>query len=137
MRKKYPTDMSEAEWEIIQPLFPKYRSLHSKKEIVNAIFYILRAGCAWRLLPHDFPPWQTVYSHFRDWQNLGIWEKINTSLRKLWRKKSARREDPSGAIIDSQSVKTSEKGGYVVMMEPRKSKVEKGIYLLIHKEFCL
>jgi putative transposase len=128
MRKKYSTDMSEAEWKLIQPLLSKHRSMHSKKEIVNAIFYILRAGCPWRLLPHDFPPWQTVYSHFRDWQNLGIWEKINTSLRKLWRKKSGRQEGPSGAIIDSQSVKTTEKGGSKAMTEQKKLKVEKGTY---------
>ena len=128
MRKKYSTDMSEMEWKLIQPLLSKHRSMHSKKEIVNAIFYILRAGCPWRLLPHDFPSWQTVYSHFRDWQNLGIWEKINTSLRMLWRKKSGRQENPSGAIVDSQSVKTTEKGGSKDMTEQKKLKVEKGIY---------
>lgn len=128
MRKKYSTDMSESEWELIQPMLPKHRSMHSKKDTVNAIFYILRAGCPWRLLPHDFPPWQTVYSHFRDWQNLGIWEKINISLRELWRKKSGRQEEPSGAIIDSQSVKTTEKGGSKDMMEQKKLKVEKDIF---------
>ena len=111
MRKTYPTDLTDKEWEIIQPFFSSYKSKHSKKEIVNAIFYLLRAGCSWRLLPHDFPPWQTVYNHFRDWQNLDLWEKINDQLRKLWRLKMNRQEDPSGAIIESQSVKTTDRGG--------------------------
>lgn len=128
MRKTYSTDLSESEWQIIEPLFSKYKSKHSRKEIVNAIFYILRAGCSWRLLPHDFPPWQTVYSHFRDWQNLGLWEKMNEMLRKLWRAKIGRKEDPSGAIVDSQSVKTTEKGGSVDMMELRRLKEEKDIF---------
>jgi putative transposase len=127
IRKIYATDLSEREWEIIKPLFSSYISKHSKKEIVNAIFYILRAGCSWRLLPHDFPPWQTVYSHFRDWQNLGLWEKINDMLRKLWRTKIGRKENPSAAVVDSQSVKTTEKGGSVDMMELKKSKEERDI----------
>jgi len=127
MRKKYPTDIFEEEWMIIAPLFSHYRSKHSKMEIVNAIFYILQAGCSWRLLPHDFPPWQTVYSHFRDWQNLGIWEKVNEKLRKLWRIKVGRNEHPSAAIVDSQSVKTTEKGGLRDMMGLKKLRVERGI----------
>lgn len=111
MRKTYPTDLSDDEWEIIKPFFSSHESQHSKREIVNAIFYILRAGCSWRLLPHDFPPWQTVYSHFRNWQNLDLWERVNEQLRKLWRLKINRKEDPSAAIIDSQSVKTTDRGG--------------------------
>jgi putative transposase len=128
MRKNYYTDLSEEEWQIISPLFPNHKNKHTKKEIVNAVFYILRAGCPWRLLPNDFPPWQTVYSHFRDWQNLGIWEKMNEMLRKMWRLKMGRKEDPSAAIVDSQSVKTTEKGGFVVMMEQRRLKEERGIF---------
>ncbi len=89
MRKRYPTDLSEEEWSKIADLFntdPKKGgrpSKHSRKEIVDAIFYILSAGCSWRLLPHDFPPWQTVYSAFRHWQNLGIWEEMNTMLKRV------------------------------------------------------
>ena len=111
MRKIYPTDLSDDEWEIIKSFFSSHESKHSKREIVNAIFYLLRAGCSWRLLPHDFPPWQTVYSHFRDWQNLDLWEKVNKQLRKLWRLKINRQEDTSAAIIDSQSIKTTDQGG--------------------------
>lgn len=111
MRRTYPTDLSDDEWEIIKTFFSSHESQHSKREIVNAIFYILRAGCSWRLLPHDFPPWQTVYSHFRDWQNLDVWERVNEKLRKLWRIKINRKEEPNAAIIDSQSVKTTDRGG--------------------------
>jgi putative transposase len=70
-------------------------------------------------------PWQTVYSHFRDWQNLGLWERMNEILRKLWRAKIRRKEDPSAAVVDSQSVKTTEKGGSVDMMELRRLKEER------------
>lgn len=126
MRKDYQTDLSEEEWKIIEPLFPSHRSKHSKKEIVNAILYILRAGCSWRLLLHDFPLWQTVYSHFRDWQNLGLWEKMNEMLRKIWRAKIGRKEDPSAAVVDSQSVKTTEKGGSKDMMGLRRLREGRG-----------
>jgi putative transposase len=128
MKKNYYTDLSEKEWQIISPLFSNHKSKYSKKEMINAIFYILRAGCSWRLLPNDFPPWQTVYSHFRDWQNLGIWEKMNEMLRKMWRLKTGRKEDPSAAIVDSQSVKTTEKGGSVDMMEQRRLREERDIF---------
>ena len=111
MRKTHPTDLSDDEWQIIKPFFSFHESKHSKKEIVNAIFYILKARCSWRLLPHDFPPQQTVYGHFRDWQNLDVWEKVNEQLCKLWRLKTNRQKDPSAAIVDSQSVKTTDQGG--------------------------
>ncbi len=143
MRKRYPTDLSEDEWLKIADLFktdPKKGgrpSKHSRKEIVDAIFYILSAGCSWRLFPHDFTPWQTVYSSFWHWQNLGIWEEMNTMLRKQWRNKQGRNEEPTGGIVDSQSVKTTEKGGSKDMTEVKKLKGEKDTYWLIHKEFCL
>jgi putative transposase len=143
MRKRYPTDLSEDEWSKIADFFktnPKKGgrpSKHSRKEIVDAIFYILSTGCSWRLLPHDFPPWQTVYSSFRHWQNLEIWEEMNAMLRKQWRIKQGRNEEPTGGIVDSQSVKTTEKGGSKDMTEVKRLKEEKGIYWWIHKEFCL
>lgn len=127
MRNTYPTDLSDAEWSLIEHIFPKHPSKHPRREIVNAVFYVLRAGCSWRLLPHDFPAWQTVYRHFRDWQNLGLWEKLNDMLRKLWRTKEKRSESPSGAIVDSQSVKTTEKGGSKDMMEQKRLKAASGI----------
>ena len=77
------------------------------REIVNTMIYFARAGCAWRMLPHDLPPWQTVYYHFRKWQKEGIWERLNTALREQVRQKEGREATPSAAIIDSQSAKTT------------------------------
>lgn len=134
MVKHYPTDLKDNEWNMIQFFFKKrpHRGgrpyIHSKRKIVDAIFYVLRSGCAWRLLPHDFPNWNTVYNHFREWEAQGIWEKINTKLSKIWRKQSGRKAQASGAVIDSQSVKTTEKGDWSEdMMEPKRSKEEKDI----------
>lgn len=143
MRQAYPTDLTDNQWNIIKSLIEEKThgrgrpAIHDKREIVNAIFYILQSGCAWRLLPHDFPCWRTVYNHFRDWQNLGTWEKINDELVKSYRKKQGKTEEPSGAIIDSQTVRTTEKGVLDEdMMEQKKLKEEKGIFSLIRKDFC-
>ncbi len=81
------------------------------REVFNAIFYFLRAGCAWRMLPHDLPPWQTVYGYFRQWRQDGTWERINDALREAIRLEAGREVEPSAAIIDSQSVKTTETKG--------------------------
>ena len=81
------------------------------REVLNAIFYHLRSGCAWRMLPHDLPPWQTVYGCFRDWRNAGVWEAINDALREAVRQEAGHEIEPSAAIIDSQSVKTTETKG--------------------------
>jgi putative transposase len=86
-RVPYPGDLSDKEWEIINPYFPSPQTnrgrkrVHSYREILNAIFYLLRCGCAWRMLPHEYPHWKTVYHYFRLWRNLGIWEHINNVLR--------------------------------------------------------
>jgi transposase len=99
---------------------------------VNAIFYVLRSGCAWRLLPHDFPNWHTIYNHFREWENQGVWERINAKLVKKWRIAAGKNEKPTAAIIDSQSVRTTEKGALAEdMMGPKRLKEEKGIFSLI------
>ena len=143
MRQSYPTDLSEEQWRRIKPFIDEKThgkgrpAIHDKKEIVNAIFYILQSGCAWRLLPHDFPCWRTVYNHFRDWQNLGTWEKINRALVKEYRKEQGRGEEASGAMIDSQTVRTTEKGVLAGdMMEQKRLKEEKGISSLTPKDFC-
>lgn len=115
MRNWYPTDVTDEQWEMIESFFsfqrrgfqPKY----PKREILNAIFYVLRSGCAWRLLPHDFPKWTTVYAHFRKWEKLGLFTKLNDFLRSKLRQKGNRSLTPSGAIVDTQTVKTTEKGG--------------------------
>src|ERR671935_2385573 len=85
-RKAYATDLTDAEWQKIEPLLPAAKTggrprVHPVREILNAIFYILRAGCTWRLLPHDLPPWQTVYHYFRLWRKDGTWEQIHDALR--------------------------------------------------------
>ncbi len=84
------------------------------------MLYILRSGGAWRLLPHAFPPWQTVYHYFRIWRDDGTWERINARLRERVRTKAGRDPQPSGAILASQSVKTTEKGGLVAMTAARR-----------------
>lgn len=116
VRKPYPTDLTDAQWLIIEPLIPpakrggRRRSV-CPREILCAIFYLLRSGCAWRLLPHDFPPWQTVYGYFRAWQKAGVWEAINDTLREAIRVDAGREAQPSLGLIDSQSVKTTSVAG--------------------------
>lgn len=124
-RKRYPSDVSEAEWAILEPLIPAVKSggrpaRHSRREIVNAIFYALRAGGQWRALPHDLPPWQTVYGYYWRWRNAGVWERVNAALREQVRRSARRQATPSVGIMDSQSVKTSQKGGHAATTRGRK-----------------
>lgn len=115
-RKSYPTDMTDEIWKEVESAIPtptpKGRPYKWPiREIINAILYITRSGCAWRLLPHDFPPWQTVYSRFRAWKKDGTWEVIHDHLRRRLREAEGRNQEPSAGIIDSQSVKTTEVPG--------------------------
>ncbi len=91
------------------------------REILNGIFYALRAGGSWRMLPHDLPAWPTVYGYFRAWHQDGVWERLNTTLREQVRRSVGRAATPSAAILDSQSVKTTEKGGHADTTLGRKS----------------
>jgi transposase len=116
MRKAYQTDLSDAEWNCLQSYLPAPKAdgrprLHSLREILDAIFYVLKSGCAWRLLPNDFPPWKTVYHYFRSWRLDGTWERMHAALRKRVRVRLKRDPQPSAAIVDSQSVKTTGVGG--------------------------
>lgn len=115
-RLPYTSDLTEAEWSIVAPLLPDVRPggrprKYDLRDILNGIFYVARSGCQWRQLPHDLPPWWTVYSYFRSWRELGLWESINGVLRGKLRTAAGRNSEPSAAIIDSQSSKTTEAGG--------------------------
>jgi putative transposase len=115
-RTAYDTDLTDAEWEQLEPLVPAARpggrpAKHSRREILNGIFYAVRSGSAWKLLPHDLPPWRTVYHYFWVWRRTGAWQRIHDKLREQVRKAAGRNTNPSAAILDSQSVRTSEAGG--------------------------
>jgi putative transposase len=115
-RKAYSSDLTDEQWKLIEPLLPTAKPggrprTTDIREVVNAIFYMLRTGCAWRLLPHDFPPPGTVYDYFRAWTKNGTLWRIHDILRRLVRVAAGRNEEPSAACIDSQSAKTNEQGG--------------------------
>jgi putative transposase len=116
MRRRYPTDLSDTEWECIKPHLPSAKvrgrpRIHGLRQLLDAVFYVLRTGCAWRLLPHEFPPWRTVYHYFRRWRIDGTFERLNALLREQLRTSLGRNARPSAGIVDSQSAKTTRVGG--------------------------
>lgn len=114
-RQAYQSDLKDQEWKWLERFMPQASTIGGKgrpqewppREIVNALLYLLRTGCQWRMLPHDLPPWQTVYYHFRKWRLSGLWEKINRLLREQVRQAAGREATPSATIVDAQSVKTT------------------------------
>jgi len=115
-RQRYPSDLSAAQWARIAALIPPAKAggrprTVNIREIVNAIFYLNKTGCQWRSLPHDLPNWSTVHTYYRTWRLTGVWDRIHDALRARVRAKEGRKESPSAAIIDSQTVTTTEKGG--------------------------
>ena len=115
-RKQYPTDLSDAQWKRIAPLIPPAKPggrprTTDMREVMNAIFSITRTGCAWRMLPHEFPHWRTVYEFYARWRDDGTWETINARLREQVRRRARRKSEPRIAVLDSQSVKMSDQAG--------------------------
>lgn len=115
-RKQYPTDLSDSQWKRIEPLIPPAKPggrprTTEMRDVLDAVFYVTRTGCAWRMLPHDFPPWQTVYDFYSNWRDDDTWAKMNARLREQVRRKAKRKAEPRIAVLDSQSVKTTDRGG--------------------------
>ena len=131
-RIAYPSDLTDAQWRLIVKRIPpakdggRHRSVNMR-EVVNGILYLVRTGCSWRQLPHDFPPWGTVHWYYRCFRLDGTWQKIHDALRDKVRVSAGRKKSPSAAIVDSQSVKTTEKGGRMAMTRARRSRAASAI----------
>ncbi|MFI7223850.1 IS5 family transposase [Nonomuraea angiospora] len=113
---RYPSDLTDDQWELIEPLLPASNTggrpeKHPRREIVNAILYVVRSGCPWRYLPTDLPPWQTVYWYFQQWEQTGVTDRLLAELRIKARHQAGRDDEPSAGVIDSQSVKGADTVG--------------------------
>ncbi len=136
-RRSYSTDLTDAAWQILAPLLPAEKPggrdrLYRMYEIINGLRYLLRSGCAWRLLPHDFPHWRAVYEYFRVWKKDDTWLEIHDYLHEQLREKMPIVNQPSAAMVDSQSVKTTEKGGRREAMKLRFSRRREILHSLIY-----
>lgn len=125
---EYPSSVTDVEWAMIRDLFerqgPGRPEKFRRRLMFDAIQYVVRSGCAWRMLPKGFPPWQAVYATFRRWSDDGLFERMHDRMRALWREREGRSENPTASVLDSQSVRTAEKGGPMDSMPARRSKDE-------------
>jgi len=126
-QKAYPSELTDAEWQLLAPLLERPRRdgrgrprTVDRREVLNAIFYMLRTGCQWRSVPEGFPNWNTVYWYFTRWTDDGSWERINDHLRRQWRVPIGRDAEPRAAILDRQSAKTTERGAIAASMRARR-----------------
>jgi putative transposase len=131
-RNPYPSDLTDEQWSLIEPYIPPEKPggrprTVEMREVINGILYLNRTGCAWRMLPHDLPPWGMVHYYYRRFRLEGVWPSIHDRLREQVRVEAGKEKTPSAAIIDSQSVKTAEKGGTAGTTRGRKSAAESGI----------
>jgi transposase len=130
-RRLYPSDLTQPEWAQVARFIPAPKpggrpAKHDRREIVNALLYVSRTGCQWRALPHDLPAWATVYWYFRAWSKDGTLDRLMTELRGDLRAAEGRHRQPSAAVIDSQSVKTTERGARTASMRGRRSAAASG-----------
>jgi transposase len=130
-RQPYPSDLTDPEWAQVERFIPAPKpggrpAKYERREVVNALLYIDRAGCQWRALPHDFPPWDSVYWYFRTWKGDGTLDRLHDELRGDLRRAEGRQRQPSAAVLDSQSVKTTEKGGRGATTAVRRSPAASG-----------
>jgi putative transposase len=140
-RLSYATDVTDTEWELVRPYVPEAKpsgrpEVYPKRKILNGIFYLLRTGCAWHLLPHDLPPWRIVYYYFGQWRKDGTWQVMHDLLRGDVRVAAGKRRQPSAGILDSQSVKTTEKGGSAALTRTNRSKAANATFSSIRSACC-